>query len=562
MFLHLLCKERHPETLDEQMLKCIWNEQAGFRDESPFGSARTEASFYKKLSRLCRAKACGKEYNADLYYLYDYALKPDVWSWFPSLQSMIGGIFDLELESSDNDDFFYQWLLSGEMRDGEIVVHEGDYQEVRARIKFWDCYCVEVGESMSALDSRPMWMRLRLSPGITVNRGVKHEKTWRVTDPFEKIDYYKRDPDLVTEVAEIEMVTPVKVNPHTHRRGLECGQTYKLKVKSYTNGTPNSKDDIRWEYRYVSNQGGVVVGSFKDQRGPEVEYTVDDYGAVGNVITFYAYIAHPNQGGRHAEFVNPLYYYKGTKQWGALGKGLERVSETKTLEELRPLLDKKGYDRAYMLSVMSEEFVWRLYSESVFGSVKEVLSDDDNIQERVLFNFRTGREPKLSFGLGSIQSQKLHVNPTFQEYFKRYLEVVKKMIIPKRVIETLNGDDIAKLFGNENSYKEKCKPNFSVINEILDYDYYGLMGGTQKISVDLEVIQTDLKTYLVKTLMRIGDWYGSDQDDINGGGLKSKIPSLNAFFWLQHHYGYHPFETEIVYESIDLIKNESDNNNN
>ena len=62
--------------------------------------------------------------------------------------------------------------------------------------------------------------------------------------------------------------------------------------------------------------------------------------------------------------------------------------------------------------------------------------------------------------------------------------------------------------------------------------------------------------------MYIRDWYGADQDDVNGLSKNSKwipskkgnMPCLNAFFWLQHHHGYKPFETEIVYESIDIIE--------
>ena len=64
--------------------------------------------------------------------------------------------------------------------------------------------------------------------------------------------------------------------------------------------------------------------------------------------------------------------------------------------------------------------------------------------------------------------------------------------------------------------------------------------------------------YKIKTKMYIQDWYGADWGDINGWSskLKGNIYSLNAFFWLQHHYGCHPFETEIIYESEDIINHE------
>ena len=115
------------------------------------------------------------------------------------------------------------------------------------------------------------------------------------------------------------------------------------------------------------------------------------------------------------------------------------------------------------------------------------------------------------------------------------------------------------------------------------------MGGTQTIKVDLEITEMEKNKYKVKTKMYIGDWYEADWDDINGGDLseffreikidpikdlsnpsdlikriqragkehmrlKGNVPSLNAFFWLQHYYGYYPYETEIIYEDTNYIQ--------
>ncbi len=41
-----------------------------------------------------------------------------------------------------------------------------------------------------------------------------------------------------------------------------------------------------------------------------------------------------------------------------------------------------------------------------------------------------------------------------------------------------------------------------------------------------------------------------------GTGLRwrfFKSTKFKCFFWLQHYYGYQPFETEIYYKSIDYI---------
>jgi hypothetical protein len=69
----------------------------------------------------------------------------------------------------------------------------------------------------------------------------------------------------------------------------------------------------------------------------------------------------------------------------------------------------------------------------------------------------------------------------------------------------------------------------------------------------LEIEQIKIKSYNVTTKMYIGDWYGADFDDINDGNTKGKIPSLNAFFWLQHHFNCYPFETEIIFFREDTI---------
>ena len=52
--------------------------------------------------------------------------------------------------------------------------------------------------------------------------------------------------------------------------------------------------------------------------------------------------------------------------------------------------------------------------------------------------------------------------------------------------------------------------------------------------------------------MHIKDWYGSDWEDINGIAVKPLF--LQCFFWLQHHYNYHPFETEVVFVSNVIIE--------
>ncbi len=97
-------------------------------------------------------------------------------------------------------------------------------------------------------------------------------------------------------------------------------------------------------------------------------------------------------------------------------------------------------------------------------------------------------------------------------------------------------------------------PDFSVFSEIKDFDYYGLMGGTQQIEVELKIYRMDTYHYLVNTKMFIRDTYGADKDDIKGIVDKKVLTQrLPAFYVLQNCFGCHPFITEIIYQHSDII---------
>lgn len=94
---------------------------------------------------------------------------------------MAGGLFNLSFASSEQDEFFLEWLMLGTMKEGKFEIYNGDDDHFM-KIEFWDCYCVGFHEAM-ALGSSPMEISLRLSPAITRNRNVvEHEKNWKVTD--------------------------------------------------------------------------------------------------------------------------------------------------------------------------------------------------------------------------------------------------------------------------------------------------------------------------------------------------------------------------------------------
>lgn len=480
-----------------------------------------------------------------------------------------GGSILVQVEST-NDISSFQQMIDKKTTPvaGSIEVFSGDGTCMR-RIDFEKAYVVSLSEEMYGKSSSPMITTIGISPmRLDFNNTLRLDRRW----PGAPHGWQKYEPkkekwaaashtEEETEVAEIEVVTTLTKNEFSSRAGMELGKSYKLRVKSYTDGAPRNPDSIRWEYSYQTNKedGEVVVGAIIDQRGEEIEFTVKDDGAVGSSISFYAYISKQKKEGELNVYVTPLWRYKGTKEWGKIGTGTESKSQRLSLERMKALgmLNNTGYLRAEYLSHLSEQAVRNIYEgNNNIAGVRQVLSGDDNLQQRVLNSFYTGSEPKMSFGPASMLSQKLKINPTFQEYYKRYLGVIKGVLDNKNLnIATMTGDAMARQFGPQEIYLQLSKPNFSKVREIIKYDYYGLMGGTQKIKVDLDIIKTKEGTYIVKTRMYIGDWYGADEGDINGlTSLKGNVGSLNAFFWLQHHYGYHPFETEIIYESIDRIE--------
>ena len=112
---------------------------------------------------------------------YDMLVRPLDGPDGPFRYQLAGGLFNLSFASTEQDEFFLEWLMLGTMKEGRFELYKGD-DEHFMKIEFWDCYCVGFYESMTQ-GSSPMQISLRLSPAITRNRNVvKHEKSWKVSD--------------------------------------------------------------------------------------------------------------------------------------------------------------------------------------------------------------------------------------------------------------------------------------------------------------------------------------------------------------------------------------------
>lgn len=93
-----------------------------------------------------------------------------------------GDLITLMFECSGDEQFFYDWLNEGVMHKGEIhfIYNEVETADI---LQFWDCFCLKIEESMSAVNS-PMVMTVYLSPGIIKRNNLEaREKEWKVSDP-------------------------------------------------------------------------------------------------------------------------------------------------------------------------------------------------------------------------------------------------------------------------------------------------------------------------------------------------------------------------------------------
>lgn len=247
--------------------------------------------------------------------------------------------------------------------------------------------------------------------------------------------------------------------------------------------------------------------------------------------------------------------FSGMKEWGQLQTGMATKNIRLTEEELDKGLDWIGKNNVAIMKDMGEDTIKAFYEKGPLG-VKNVLSNKDDIERKVISNFYNGTLDKISFDENSEQAKGLNDLASFQEYFNNYLNAIEQLINMGEIV-TAKAENIIEAFGEGAPY-----PNFSNISEIASHDYYGFMGGTQRIKVELIIEHWTLEDrkavdfYKVYTKMYIGDWYGADWGDVNGSTskLKGNVYSLNAFFWLQHHYGCHPFETEIIYQSENKIE--------
>ncbi|WP_075602978.1 type VI secretion system tube protein TssD [Saccharicrinis aurantiacus] len=260
--------------LDERLQQdCMRQAQSDFYQTTPkfndlclgeFGESDTKKVGYYNTLAMARHKA-GLDYGIVPNYThnYDKYLSPVQNITARTTYNKIGGLFSLELNSSENDDYLYEWLLTSQMRQGKLVFYDGDGDQA-FKIEFWDCFCIGVQENMSAEGNTAMKMNVRLSPAITRNRSAEHQKVWKVTDitptnrafgpssVSEEPDEEKQKDKLLVKKVE----GPFFENGQVAEEMIE-GNTYIYKATEYTQAEGDKLALTQWAEQ-LSDDGQIT----------------------------------------------------------------------------------------------------------------------------------------------------------------------------------------------------------------------------------------------------------------------------------------------------------------
>lgn len=245
-----------PDLLDQKLQKEAYQDIT--RSNSFFPSSFSSLSkspkqtYYEKLTRMRYDAKLDHGIIPNLDSLYDRYIKPNDSN--PRLLEFnkYGGIFNLELESSSDDDFWYEWMISNQMHNGQLTFADGDGDQT-SKIEFWDCYCISIGEQMTSIGNSAMALQMRLSPAITRNRGVTHEKSWKITDIHQK---YK--PTASSTATEKKKLLVLKLEGPFTEDGkqveeLIMGNSYIYKATEYNDGEGDKLNNTHWSVELDNN---------------------------------------------------------------------------------------------------------------------------------------------------------------------------------------------------------------------------------------------------------------------------------------------------------------------
>ncbi|GAA0722304.1 hypothetical protein GCM10009430_24580 [Aquimarina litoralis] len=115
------------------------------------------------------------------------------------------GKIHLLVESTKNDELFYDWMFSTHtMYNGYVRFYKRDGFSKLFDFEFGNCHCVQLDEKFNAEGNDPLKMELLLSPGIQRVRGQVFEKNWNPSNPFaEAAPITEREENVEPEIEDM-----------------------------------------------------------------------------------------------------------------------------------------------------------------------------------------------------------------------------------------------------------------------------------------------------------------------------------------------------------------------
>lgn len=145
--------------------------------------------------------------------------------------SIQGGKISVLIESTKNDELFYDWMFSTHtMYEGYVRFYKRDGYSKLFDFEFANCHCVHLEEKFNAEGNSPLKMELILSPGIQKVRGQIFEKNWNPSNPFDNAtpitEREEKEPEIIGAIfkdssgKEVQKVTEGNVNLHIETKDM------------------------------------------------------------------------------------------------------------------------------------------------------------------------------------------------------------------------------------------------------------------------------------------------------------------------------------------------------
>lgn len=505
-------------------------------DSTPYmltiGETNRKKVYYETLTRLRYNLGLDRLFIPNLHNEYAMEVRPTEIDYPCFYRNVIGGHLILTFESTDNDDFFYNWLFTGKMANGEINIYRSDSDNY-FKYSFLDCYCYEIKECMTAYTSIPMQMRICLSPGILINKGLICPKSWKVTDvtpkPFHAapiaVHYEPRQseqpPTPVEEPRQPELLITSVEGTET---ALPKGKV-NYKVTGYNRSDVSDADlaKIKWTI--------IIDGQEYPQswRGNQVQVQVKEEW-IGKEITVFPYLKEKSEKvcvkTEVVKFKKSVLFATSIREPGKNLNG--NISEDMTYRdvEARDILDNKLFSD---LLKYNENYLFNLmYNLTANGAL---LKGGEN-SKKLVDHFKSNTGNIYSNGYMNEQMKK---SKTLEEFVYQKDGVLDVLC---QILRKTNGNinKIETQVGKIRSTRVKFDTLWDMFNgmSISVHDTIAY-----KIYVDdYELLSGN--TFNCNLHIKIFDHFGLDMSDVEKFSI---FDGFKAWYILQHVKGYRPFLT-------------------